>query len=192
MQLKHIDLEAGRIIQDARHVRTKFSKSFPTYFVNIGGNARAIVEDWVTFLKHDSLWGLDDPLFPATRVVSGTDRQFHVEGLERKGWSNAAPVRKIFRDAFAAAELTYSHPHTFRKTLAQLGERICRTAEEFKAFSQNIGHDDVLTTFTSYGAVPVERQAEIIRSLGIQKPDGADDATLAGEIMELISRRKSA
>jgi integrase len=136
MQLKDIDLEAGRIIQDARHVRTKFSKSFPTYFVHIGGKARSIVEDWVMFLKRDRLWGLDDPLFPATRVVSGTDLQFHVEGLERKGWSNAAPVRKIFRDAFAAAGLTYSHPHTFRKTLAQLGERICRTPEEFKAFSQ--------------------------------------------------------
>jgi hypothetical protein len=51
MRLKHIDLEAGRIIQDARQVRTKFSKSFPTYFVPIGGNALAIVEDWVNYLN---------------------------------------------------------------------------------------------------------------------------------------------
>ena len=32
MKLKHIDLVDGRIIQDAREVRTKFSKTFTTYF----------------------------------------------------------------------------------------------------------------------------------------------------------------
>ncbi len=174
MRLKHIDVDAGRIIQDAKQVRTKFSKSFPTFFVPIGGNALAIVEEWVGLLQRERLWGFDDPLFPATRVALGADHQFHAAGLDRKGWSNAAPVREIFRQAFAAAGLPYSNPHTFRKTLARLGQRICRTAEELKAWSQNLGHDDVLTTFTSYGAVPLDRQAELIRSAWkrtVQEPD---------------------
>ena len=34
-----------------------------------------------------------------------------------------------------------------------------------KAWSQNLGHTDVLTTFTSYGMVPVHRYGELIRSL---------------------------
>jgi hypothetical protein len=33
--------------------------------------------------------------------------------------------------------------------------------------SQNLGHENVLTTFSSYGDVGRQRQAEIIRSLGI-------------------------
>jgi integrase/recombinase XerD len=31
-KLKHIDIAAGKVIQDAREVRTKFSKSFTTVF----------------------------------------------------------------------------------------------------------------------------------------------------------------
>src|SRR5438046_2542042 len=38
--------------------------------------------------------------------------------------------------------------------------------EEYKAWSQNLGHENVLTTFSSYGDVARHRQAEIIRSLG--------------------------
>jgi hypothetical protein len=53
-----------------------------------------------------------------------------------------------------------------RKTLALLGGDLCETAEHYKAWSQNLGHDHVLTTFTSYGDVSGYRQAEIIRNLG--------------------------
>ena len=35
-----------------------------------------------------------------------------------------------------------------------------------KAWSQNLGHENVLTTFSSYGDVARHRQAEIIRGLG--------------------------
>ena len=191
MRLRHIDIKAGCIIQDARQVRTKYSKTFPTFFVEIGGSARAIVEDWVTYLERDRLWGPDDPLFPATRVELDTNSQFAVVGIDRKGWRNAAAVRKIFRDAFASAYLPYSNPHTFRKTLARFGQQTCRTPEEYKAFSQNIGHEAVLTTFTSYGEVPLERHATIIRSLR-SRNEAADNAELANEIIDLISRRNSA
>jgi integrase len=192
MRLRHIDLKAGCISQDARQVRTKYSKSFPTYFVPIGGNALSILEGWVGYLQRERLWGPDDPLFPATRVTLDENHQFAVVGIDRKGWRNATAVRKIFRDAFASAGLPYSNPHTFRKTLARFGQQTCRTPEEYKAFSQNIGHEDVLTTFTSYGEVPLDRQAAILRSLGLRKAEAAGDTELASEIMDLISRRKSA
>jgi hypothetical protein len=38
------------------------------------------------------------------------------------------------------------------------------TSEQYKAWSQNLGHEDVLTTFRSYGDVSSYRQAEIMRS----------------------------
>jgi hypothetical protein len=46
-----------------------------------------------------------------------------------------------------------------------LGEKVCRTPEQFKAWSQNLGHEKVLTTFSSYGEVAAERQRDIIREL---------------------------
>ena len=63
------------------------------------------------------------------------------------------------------AGLPYFNPHSFRNTLVALGEKICRSPEEFKAWSQNLGHEQVLTTFCSYGEVPEQRQSEIIQCL---------------------------
>ena len=71
MKLKHIDLAAGCVYQDAREVNTKFSKTFTTYFFPVGEDIRKIVEDWVNYLRQEKLWGNDDPLFPATNVVVG-------------------------------------------------------------------------------------------------------------------------
>ena len=165
MKLKHIDLSAGSVYQDAREVRTKFSKTFKTYFFPVGDEIRRIVAEWVTYLREEKLWGTDDPLFPATRIALGASLQFEVVGLERKHWSSAARIRTIFRDAFASADLPYFNPHSFRNTLARLGQAICQTPEDFKAWSQNFGHDKVLTTFLSYGQVADRRQGEIIRGL---------------------------
>jgi integrase len=164
LKLRHIDIIEGKIDQDAREVRTKFSKSFVTTFFPMGDEIRVVVADWVTYLRMEKLWGLDDPLFPATRVAAGADRRFVAVGLDRKHWSGASPIRQIFMEAFAAAGLPYFNPHSFRKTLALLGGRLCKTPEEYKAWSQNLGHDHVLTTFSSYGDVGSYRQAEIIRA----------------------------
>jgi len=43
----------------------------------------------------------------------------------------------------AGASLPYFNPHSFRKTLAQLGEKVCRTPEQFKAWSQNLSGQGV-------------------------------------------------
>ena len=163
-KLRHIDIAEGKIDQDAREVRTKFSKSFVTTFFPVGDDIRAVVADWVAYLRTEKLWGLDDPLFPATKVAVGDNLRFGAVGLDRKHWSNAGPIRTIFKEAFAAAGLPYFNPHSFRKTLALLGGQLCKTPEEYKAWSQNLGHEHVLTTFCSYGDVSGYRQAEIMRS----------------------------
>ena len=69
MKLRHIDIAENRIDQDAREVRTKFSKSFVSNFFPVGGDIREVVIDWVNYLTFEKLWGLADPLFPATRVA---------------------------------------------------------------------------------------------------------------------------
>jgi integrase len=165
LRLKHVDINQGRLDQDARQVKTKFSKSFTTWFFPVGEDIRQIVVDWVNYLRQEKLWGLDDPLFPATKIVIGDARHFETSGLDRKHWSGAGPIRRIFKRAFAAAGLPYFNPHSFRKTLALLAGQVCTSPEEYKAWSQNLGHDNVLTTFSSYGDVARNRQAEIIRAL---------------------------
>ena len=187
MKLKHVDVQEGCVLQDARDVRTKFGKSFTTYFFPVGDDIRAIVEDWLAFLKGDLLWGNDDPLFPATRVeYSAATRQFEAAGLSRKGWSNATPIRSIFREAFEAAGLPYFNPHSFRDTVVHLGEELCKSPEDFKAWSQNLGHEKVLTTFTSYGEVATRRQSEIMRQLATPQTSGQ---TSVDDIAEAVVRK---
>ncbi len=191
LKLKHVDLAEGKVTQDAREVKTKFSKSFTTWFLPVGDGVRVIVDDWVAYLRDQKLWGGDDPLFPATEVVNnGESFQFESAGLSRRHWANATPVRAIFRSAFALAGLPYFNPHSFRKTLAQLGQRLCRTPEEVKAWSQNFGHDDVMTTFRSYGEVPSSRQAQIIKNLNRPGEHGLE-AHEALKTLERIFRRSN-
>ena len=71
MKLKHVDLIEGRVHQDAREVKTKFSKTFTTYFFPVDEEIREIAVDWVRFLREEKVWGNDDPLFPSTRIALG-------------------------------------------------------------------------------------------------------------------------
>jgi hypothetical protein len=95
-----------------------------------------VLVGWVNFLRQDKLWGLDDPLFPATKVAIGGTLRFEATGLDRKHRSNAGLIRKIFKEAFALGGFPYFNPHSFRKTLALLGGDLCKTPEQYKAWSQ--------------------------------------------------------
>jgi integrase len=169
-RLKHVDLVQGRVDQDARNVQTKASKTFATWFFPVGGEAVQIVRDWCQYLRHTMLWSDEDPLFPPTQIGLGEDGGFAPIGLRRaECWHGAGPIREIFRKAFEAADLPYFNPHSLRDTLVQLGEQVCTTPEQFKAWSQNLGHERVMTTLTSYGTVAPHRQAELIRGMGAGK-----------------------
>lgn len=165
LKLKHIDLVAGSVFQDAREVNTKFSKTFTTYFFPVGDVSLSIFTKWVNYLTIDLLFSLDDPLFPKTKIKNNANKKFEACGLTREHWATATPIRKLFKNAFIHADLPYFNPHSFRNTLARLGEQLCQTPEEFKAWSQNLGHEGVLTTLYNYGIVEDYRQAELIKQL---------------------------
>ena len=188
-KMKHIDLAQGCVFQDARDVKTKNSKTFTTWFCPVGGDALQIITGWCDHLRTALIWGEDDPLFPKTAIGLGERGGFEAVGLERAHWSGTGPIRAIYREAFQAAGLPYFNPHCFRSTLVQLGERLCTTPEQFKAWSQNLGHERVLTTFTSYGSVPAARQAELIRGLHSQQ---ASTALNDPDVIALIQKIQAA
>ena len=182
MKLKHVDLITNSVYQDAREVKTKFSKTFNTFFFPVGDEIREIVATWVAYLRDEKLWGNDDPLFPATRMTLGASRQFEVAGLDASPLEHCLAHSHDIREAFVNAGLPYFNPHSFRNTLVQLGQDVCKTPEQFKAWSQNLGHEKVLTTFLSYGEVACQRQGEIIRGLAGPQPamqSGESDIILA-------------
>lgn len=188
LKLKHVDLTAGCVHQDAREVKTKFSKTFDTFFFPVGDDIRQVIADWVMYLRERRLGGNDDPLFPRTKVAVDASHSFAAVGLEREHWSNAGPIRNIFKQAFEAVGLPYFNPHSFRNTLVSLGQKLCRSPEAFKAWSQNLGHEGVLTTFYSYGQVATSRQGEIIKEMGLSGSDASTDVATAEALQHLVRK----
>lgn len=62
------------------------------------------------------------------------------------------------------------------------------TPEQTKAWSQNLGHTDVLTTFTNYGTVPVARQGKLIRDRAPNTSDQPDNAALLAKLTAALAR----
>src|SRR3984957_6182265 len=190
-RLKHIDIERGLIEQDSREVRTKRAKTFTSWFFPVGDDIRRIVVDWVAFLREEKGFGPDDPLFPKSKVAPGDDLAFRAVSLDRAPWANANPVREIFREACARAGMPYFNPPLFRNTLVQVAYDRRLDAEAFKAWSQNLGHESCLTTFSSYGTIPPARQAEIIRRLADRSlPDKQSTAEMLRSLAEKMERNE--
>lgn len=186
LKLRHVDLEKQLVDQDPREVKTKNSKQLRTTFFGVAGSAERIVAEWIAELRRDHLWGNNDPLFPATVVGQNSEQRFAAVGLARAHWATADAVQKIFKQLFEGVGLYGFNPHSFRHALAALGERTCQNPEQFKAWSQNLGHEGVLTTFSSYGPVSEQRQAELIKTL-TKRPEQGDDE-LTERVLQAVRR----
>jgi integrase len=162
IRIEHVDLINACVNFDGKRVNTKFGKTFTTAFYPIGDNIEQIVRNWIAELKSDYLFSGGDPLFPKTNVGVGPSRHFEALGISRNPWASPSSAAKIFKRALKDAGLPPFSPHRVRDTLAELAKDHCRTPEDYKAWSQNMGHDDVLTTFQSYGSVATGRQIELL------------------------------
>ncbi len=192
LKLKHISIARRHVFQDPREVHTKFSKAIETFFFPVGDDVEEALRDWVRFLFEVKLFGRDDPLFPKSSVGMGEDGDFMVKGLSREHWATAEPIREIFRRAFVGVDLPYFRPHSVRDTLTQLAYRRQLTPEQLKAWSQNLGHESVLTTLGSYGRVSSERHGEMMAELRHTSAGIADDDIVAmlDDVRKKILRKK--
>lgn len=165
LKIRHVDLEQKLVFQDGREVKTKFSKNIHTFLLPIDEEMLQIVVEWMNYLIQEKLFGYDAPLFPKTILKQDENLCFKAAGLVPEHWATTTPIREIFKKAFSAAGLQYYHPHSFRHTLGHLMNTYCKTIEEMHAWSQNLGHDSPITTYTSYGHMEPYRQGEIVKSL---------------------------
>lgn len=162
LRIKHINMIDGCVYQDAREVKTKNSKTITTFFLPVDTEYLACFETWMRYLKEEALFGPDDPLFPPAKIKA-INGEFQVVGLCRETYKNANAIRTAIKEAFARADLPPFTPHAFRKTLVKWADKAYKSREAFKAFSQNIGHTNVITTVSAYCPVSIERQAELIK-----------------------------
>ncbi len=164
LRIKHVDLVEDVVFQDAREVGTKNAKTFETWFFPVDLKFREAIQEWVCELTEAMLYGPSDALFPKQKI-GYADNQFVASGLDREPYGNAQIVGKVIGAAFANAGLYRYIPHSIRTTLMMMGDKVCSTMEERKAWSQNLGHDSLAVSATAYIPVGRERQGELIKKL---------------------------
>ena len=183
LKLKHFDGVRRLVLQNPLEVRTKLSKRIDTFLFPLNDHLEQIFIEWIRYLKEVELFAETDPLFPKILIAQDENNCFTPVGLSREHWANATPMRTIFEDAFKRAGLPIYTPHSFRHMIVSQMYARGLTIAEFKAWSQNLGHEGAMTTLTSYGKISVEEQGRLI--LGSKKLD-QDDSLLA-QIRSLVT-----
>ncbi len=159
LRLKHVEWDRGRVLQDAREVATKNSKTIITPFYPISDEAKTIVGDWLSYLRDELGREDDDALFPRVKMAVGQSGGFEVMGLEREPYKSDGPIRDIFKNAFATAGVPNYNPHSFRKLIANIGASGHLSPAELKAWSMGLGHEHLGTMMQSYVTItPAEQE----------------------------------
>jgi integrase len=183
LRAKHVDPVRLRVLQNPNEVATKASKRIDTFFFPVSDTCEQIVLDWLLHLRETLLFGDEDPLFPKTLVELDANACFIANGVCREFWASAARVREVFKAAFVNVSLPPFTPHSLRHMLAHLAYSHCSGPEEVKAWSQNLGHESPLTTFTSYGTIATDRQGELVRNARTKDPT----ADILAQIRSLVT-----
>lgn len=165
LKLKHVNVDLGHVYQDAREVKTKGAKTIHCQFQPVDPAFRSFFVNWVRYLTDEKLFGPEDALFPKAKIGVVTGQGFANLGLLREGYAGSAKINAIVCGAFAAVQMPKYTPHSLRKTLVKFGDVKCTTMEEWKAWSMNLGHENMATTFNYYLPVTTERQMELIRKM---------------------------
>ncbi|MEY8119970.1 tyrosine-type recombinase/integrase [Falsihalocynthiibacter sp. BN13B15] len=174
LRIKHFLPETGEIVQDAGVSRTKNGKSlrikffpFPPIFLQTG-------VEW-----KNELTGLgyleDDALFPDQRHLAAPVRPFNLASITVMKSIHA--VSKSFKLAGDFIDMRLS-PHFAKYCVGQLSWMHCRTLEQQKAWSLNMGHDDLAVTQKYYSKIPALRISEIFDAFGQADEASSEDAEL--------------
>lgn len=88
------------------------------------------------------------------------------------------------------AGLDYYSPNKFRYASIAEARKHCRTEEQRKAVSQNVGHENVGTTF-SYGNMDVPRINKVISKMRFEETDARMDGLKNYSDDELLDELKA-
>ena len=112
-----------------------------------------------------------DPLFPKidNRLVSN---DLLKQTIRKEGIKSETTIRNVFKKAFENAGFEYIKPHNFRKTLARYAET--QSPAFLNAVRQNLGHESIDTTLSSYGQQSMADQRRNISSAPFLELDNYD------------------
>lgn len=163
LRIKHVNLARGHVFQDAREVKTKAAKTINTYFFPVDAAYLECFTAWMDYLRDEKFFGPEDALFPKAKVQVVKGKGFGDPILSREPYASTSKLNKIIRTAFANVQLHPYTPHSFRDTLSMTMDEFCDTMVQRKAWSMNIGHENLGVTVGSYMPVTAQMQEDVMR-----------------------------
>lgn len=174
LQIGHLELGNRLVVQDGRRSRTKNGKSLRIKFFPMPQIFTEIVRDWqVELLKLG--FQETDALFP--------DEKFLLQNVGAScsdrilAMSSTHAVATAFKTASGSVGKSFS-PHSAKHLIGQLSLKICKSPEELKVWSINMGHENEEVTLRYYKQIPEERVFEVFEQFDEETEDAADDKDL--------------
>ncbi len=169
LKVGSIDINKQLIKQRIKEgVSTKFSKNIDSFYFPLPSKEfKQVFENWYNYITLELGYKQNYALFPKAHITLNDDLFFTQQGFGKKPkhFTSTTQGRKIIQECFNVANYSFN-PHSVRHSIAHLGEQTCTTAEQMKAWSQNLGHSSIDTTFSSYGTVSISRVKEVLGKLG--------------------------
>ncbi len=173
LRMKNFDRESELIDQNPGDgVQTKYSKKILTTFFPIGWDGpKKYFLEWYDYQLARGAKP-NEPIFPSTKK-GFSEKSFSKTLVSEDFWSSSGGARKIFEKRCIDAEVPYFHPHSFRHLIVSVMSKTRLTEEEKKAVSMNLGHDNVGTTFGSYGygGMSLHDAVNIVKKITLNQND---------------------
>lgn len=196
LKMKSFDKTLKQIDQNPGDgVKTKNSKKILTTFFPISWDEpEKYFLEWYEYLE---LKGFQPnyPIFPATAggFVDG-ENSYAKETIGKDAWVGTGAARKIFEKRCKNVGLPYFHPHSFRHLIVSILSKKRLTEEEKRAINMNLGHENVGTTFGSYGygSMNSETAVKIVQKLKDLQDNTSNTVAFSDEekaVLEKILKR---
>lgn len=180
LRIEHVDVKKRVVKQDGKVSRAKAGKSLLVKWFPLPEIFVETIADWLHWLSQRGFEG-SDALFPSASHL-------HNECKLNRPEHASVPVMTTTHavtDAFAKASLhgrSKFTPHSVKDTLTDECDRRFLTAEQRKAWSQNLGHNDSRTTEKYYAKMSSERRMELLETIETQNVGPIEHLTDAQKI----------
>ncbi|MCP4316592.1 MAG: hypothetical protein GY789_11405 [Hyphomicrobiales bacterium] len=163
LRLGNIDIENKKVRQDPTRMRIKNGKYQTNSWFPLLEPYDQIMVDWIGELLKLGC-SEEDALFPPDEFLRSPRRLSKQNREPIEPWKTDSAINRAFKKACDFADLPYFNPHSARHFLKSIRDDFCRTAEERKAWSHNLGHEKEQTSELHYAKMTDQRRDIIFES----------------------------
>ena len=174
LRLEHLIPENKQIVQNGCQSRTKNGKSVRIRYFPVPLALSATVEAWKAELVALGFQE-KDALFPDERWLAEVGNRSRLEIIPVMRSIHA--ITSAFKSASARFDKRWS-PHSAKHCIGRLGSKVCKTVEDHRAWSANMGHENEDVTRRYYQKPTSDRIDEIFQAFERPEIETPDDKEL--------------